>query len=125
MNDDRKYENVKRQLDKRKNVMTTHKHIDGKKFFKKAKRLLGKVPFIPDVVAMYYCMRDPDTPVKAKITIAGALSYFIMPFDVVVDFAGPLGLADDAAVIASAIAIVDMYITDHHRKRAKDALGID
>jgi len=90
-----------------------------KGFLTKAKKWIGKLPFIPDAVAMYYCMLDPDTPLWAKSTIAGALVYFIIPVDAIPDFLGPVGFTDDAAVIATAFATVEKHVTEEHKRKAK------
>jgi len=87
-------------------------------FWSKVKKNAGNIPFIKDAIAMYYSMIDPLTPIAAKITIAGALAYFIMPFDAIPDILGPLGFTDDAAVIASALAIVNQYVLDIHYNQA-------
>ncbi len=92
-------------------------------FLAKAKKYAGKIPFIPDAVAMYYCMLDPETPLWAKSTIAAALVYFIVPFDAIPDVLGPIGFTDDAAVIATALATVERFVTDEHRGRAKKWLA--
>ncbi len=88
-------------------------------FFKKTKKLAGKIPFIPDALALYYCMIDVDTPLVTKMTIAGALAYFVVPVDMIPDVVGPVGYADDAA----AILAVSAFIQDRHREQAKEFLG--
>ena len=36
-------------------------------------------------LTLYYCLKDPDTPKRAKATITGALGYFIWPLDAIPD----------------------------------------
>jgi uncharacterized membrane protein YkvA (DUF1232 family) len=64
-----------------------------KQFWKKLKQFAGKVPFVLDAVALYFCALDPLTPTGAKITIFGALAYFISPLDLIPDVILPVGLA--------------------------------
>jgi len=88
-------------------------------FFRKTKKLVGKIPFIPDALALYYCMIDVNTPLATKLTIAGALAYFVVPLDMIPDVVGPVGYLDDAA----AILAVSGFIQDKHREQAKEVLS--
>jgi uncharacterized membrane protein YkvA (DUF1232 family) len=91
-------------------------------FWQKLKATARKVPFVDDLVSVYYCALDPATPRYVKYTLFGALAYFIMPFDVVTDFMPLLGFGDDAAVLYAAIRAVAPHIKPEHRVRAKEAL---
>jgi uncharacterized membrane protein YkvA (DUF1232 family) len=91
-------------------------------FWQKLKATARKIPFIDDLVSVYYCALDPATPLKSKAVLLGALAYFILPFDVVPDFIALLGFADDAAVLYAAIRAVAPHIKPEHRIRAKEAL---
>ncbi len=86
-------------------------------------RVAARLPFAEDVAAAYYCARDPATPRRVKLTLLAALAYFVLPTDAIADFLPLLGFADDAAVIATAIATVSGSITPEHRARAKSALA--
>lgn len=98
---------------------TTIETFKAKTFWKKTKRLAGKLPFLPDVVAMYHCMADPKTPAWVKVQIAGALVYFVSPLDVIPDFLAGAGYLDDAGVIIGTLKVVHTHITDEHRAKAK------
>ncbi|MGI9372965.1 MAG: YkvA family protein, partial [Hyphomicrobiales bacterium] len=74
-------------------------------FWSKFRAVAARIPFAEDVVACYYCAFDPQTPLRAKGILLAALAYFILPFDVIPDFIIGLGFGDDAAVLATAIAI--------------------
>ena len=56
------------------------------------------------VVALYYCMLDPDTPARAKATIVGAVAYFVLPLDLIPDALLGIGFTDDVAAIGLAFA---------------------
>jgi uncharacterized membrane protein YkvA (DUF1232 family) len=88
-------------------------------FVAKAKRYLNRLPLAHETAAMYYCMLDPATPVWVKATVAGALAYFILPFDAIPDFMPLVGVSDDASVLAAALAAVSAHVTDAHRQRAR------
>lgn len=88
----------------------------------KIKQTAAKVPFIPDVVAMYYTVRDAKTPFWARATIIAALAYFILPIDTIPDILPFVGFSDDAGAIAAALAAVGTHMTDEHRQKAREAL---
>ena len=88
-------------------------------FVAKAKRSLNRLPMARDVVAMYFCMLDPKTPVWVKGIVGAALAYFVLPFDAIPDLMPLVGLSDDAGVLAAALAAVSAYVTDDHRERAR------
>jgi len=92
-------------------------------FWDKLKRVAGRLPFVDDLVASYYCAMDTGTPLKIRATLLGALAYFILPIDLVPDFIAGLGYGDDAAVLATAIALVSSHIKPSHRAAAAKALG--
>lgn len=88
----------------------------------KIKHTAARVPFVPDVVAMYYTVRDAKTPFWARATIFAALAYFILPVDTIPDFIPLVGFSDDAGAIAAALAVVSAHMTDEHREKARQAL---
>jgi uncharacterized membrane protein YkvA (DUF1232 family) len=92
-------------------------------FWAKVKRFGRQLPFIEDLVTAYYCMADPTTPRRVKLVLVGVIAYFVLPMDAVPDVLPVLGFADDAAMLAAAIAQVAGAITDTHRERARAALA--
>lgn len=94
-------------------------------FWDKLKRVAGRLPFVDDLVAAYYCSMDANTPLKVRATLLGALAYFILPIDIVPDFIAGIGYGDDAAVLAAAISLVSAHIKPVHRIAAAKALGKD
>jgi uncharacterized membrane protein YkvA (DUF1232 family) len=100
------------------------KHYSDKGFTDKIKGLAGKVGFLRQAVAMYFALRDPQTPAWVKAAIVAALGYFILPTDLVPDFIPVAGYADDAGVITTTMGVIDMYVTDQHRAEADKFLGI-
>jgi uncharacterized membrane protein YkvA (DUF1232 family) len=92
------------------------------RFWPTVKKALRHIPFMQDVVAVYYAMLDPQTPIRTRLTILGALVYFVSPFDLVPDFIVGLGFLDDATILATAIAAVRSSIRDEHREAARRAL---
>ncbi len=88
------------------------------KFLPKLKKVLRRVPFARNALAMFYAMQDPTVPLAAKTTIAAALVYFIVPVDLIPDVLFPLGYTDDASVIAGEHLTVEAYLCDDHYAQA-------
>jgi uncharacterized membrane protein YkvA (DUF1232 family) len=91
-------------------------------FWSKIRRLAGKLPFVEELVAAYYCALDPATPMRVRGMLLAAIAYFILPFDFVPDIIVGLGFADDAALVTAVIAMVSAHITPTHRAAAARAL---
>jgi uncharacterized membrane protein YkvA (DUF1232 family) len=91
-------------------------------FWAKLKRFAGRVPFVEDIVAAYYCALDPATPMRVRGMLLAALAYFILPFDLIPDMLPVLGFADDAALLTAVFGLVAAHITDTHRGAAARAL---
>jgi uncharacterized membrane protein YkvA (DUF1232 family) len=92
-------------------------------FWRTVKKAAGRVPFMEDVVACYYCMVDPDTPTKARGIILAALAYFVLPLDIVPDFIAGFGFTDDIAVLSIAIATVRSSLAERNYIAAKISLS--
>ena len=91
-------------------------------FWTKVRRTLGRVPFVEEAVAAYFCATDRDTPLQVKAILMGALAYFVIPTDMIPDFIAVLGFTDDAAVFYAALRMVAPHIKEPHRDRARGAL---
>ena len=94
-------------------------------FWAKVRRTLGRVPFLEEAVAAYFCAIDRQTPTQVKAILMGALAYFVLPADAIPDIIAWLGFADDAAVLALAIRTVEPHIKEHHRRQARATLAGD
>lgn len=92
------------------------------RFWGKMARYAAHVPFAKDALALYYCARDPNTPMQAKGILLAALAYFILPTDAVPDLLPFLGFTDDAAVIALAISKIRQHLKPEHREQAEAKL---
>jgi uncharacterized membrane protein YkvA (DUF1232 family) len=86
------------------------------------RRLARSLPFGEDVLAAYFCVRDPATSSRVKFILLAALAYLVLPLDGIPDMIPILGFTDDAAVIAAAISAVRGAITDEHRSDAQALL---
>ena len=92
-------------------------------FWPKVRRSLGKVPFVEDAVAAYYCAMDRETPTYVKATLMTALAYFVVPTDLLPDVVAAFGYTDDATVLALAVNAVAPHVKDHHREQARSFLA--
>ena len=85
-------------------------------------RVAASIPFAADLLAAYYCTRDPETPLKVRAVLLAALAYFVLPIDVIPDFIAGLGFGDDAAVLMTAIGMISSHLKPEHREQAQRAL---
>lgn len=90
--------------------------------FDKALAVGKRLPFAQDVLAAYFCVRDPATPRQVKWILLGALAYFVVPTDLVADFLPVIGFTDDIAVLTAAFGAVATSIRPQHREEAKRAI---
>ncbi|MCA9675388.1 MAG: DUF1232 domain-containing protein [Myxococcales bacterium] len=91
-------------------------------FWKKVKRVAGRLPFVDHAVALYFCFLDPDTALWAKLQIAGALAYFVCPLDAVPDAIPVAGYGDDAAVVTATFRLLSAHVTREHIASAREWL---
>lgn len=91
-------------------------------FWGKLRRVFGKVPFLEDATAAYYCATDPETPSSVKAVLMAALAYFVLPADMIPDFIVGLGFTDDATVFLTALSLVSGHMRARHRQQARRAL---
>lgn len=92
-------------------------------FMDKVRKCMGKLTFLPNAVAMYYCATDPKTSPPVKAVLYGALAYFVLPLDFINDAVSGVGFMDDAIVIGSALKMCSSYITDEHRDKARNMMS--
>lgn len=92
-------------------------------FWPKWRRYARAIPFSEDLLAAYYAAFDPQTPLRVKAALLGALAYFILPADAVPDFFAVVGFTDDAAVLWAALRMAGAHVRERHRAAARDTLG--
>lgn len=93
------------------------------RFWPTVKKALRVIPFMEEVIAGYYAMLDPATPLRPRLTLLAALVYFVSPLDIVPDVIVAFGFLDDATVLAAALAAVRASIKEEHREAARRALA--
>jgi len=95
-------------------------------FWTALKQFAGRLPFVEDLVAAYYCALDPATPMRVRGILLAALAYFIFrwryrPLSLL--WRG-LAFTDDAAVLTAVFGLAS-HIKPVHREAAASALGKD
>jgi uncharacterized membrane protein YkvA (DUF1232 family) len=75
------------------------------------------------VLLLYYVLRNPNVSTGDKSKIYGALGYFILPTDLILDIIPLAGYTDDMAAIMWAIHTVAKNITPEIKAKAKAKLG--
>ena len=75
------------------------------------------------VLLLYYVLRNPNVSMADKSKTYGALGYFILPTDLILDFIPLAGYSDDMAAIMWAIHTVRRNITPEIKSQAKEKLG--
>lgn len=101
------------------------KHYNEDKFWAKLMRFGKKAgsSVVYAVLLLYYTLQKPEVPKKAKATIIGALGYFILPVDLIPDFAVGIGFTDDLGALGIALIQVAIYIDDEIKLKAKTKLA--
>ena len=92
-------------------------------FWSKLSKVAASIPFAEDLVAAYYCTRDPETPLRVRAILLAALAYFVLPTDMIPDFLAGLGFTDDATVLTAAIGLIATHMKPEHREAAQRALN--
>jgi uncharacterized membrane protein YkvA (DUF1232 family) len=100
------------------------KHYSEDKFWHKLKKFGVKAghSVVYTALLLYFVLQKPDVPKKAKMVIIGALGYFILPTDLIPDFAVGVGFTDDLGALGVALLQVAMYIDDDVKAKAKSKL---
>ena len=104
-------------------IENKEQHYSDKGFINKIKSSGGKLgsKALHAAATLFVALKSEDMPKSSKLIVLGALGYFILPFDFVIDVLPLVGLSDDVFVITAALAKVYMSITDDMKADA-DAL---
>ncbi|MGR9047348.1 YkvA family protein [Halobacillus faecis] len=124
MNKQKTYQDRLKNLDPRKAVERGRAYFSEKEYGEKLRTYSSRIgtKIVYYSLLLYYAFKSPDTPKKAKLTIAGALGYLILPVDVIPDFIPVVGFTDDSAVIIYAVYQVISHIDEQVKEQAKARL---
>ena len=100
-------------------------HYSDKGFLTKFKNMGSKLGLkgAEAAATLYVALKSPDMSRANKLIIAGALGYFILPFDAIVDVLPIFGLSDDFFVVTTALTKVFMSITDDMKQEARELVA--
>lgn len=91
-----------------------------------AKKIGSKL--VEKALLAFFVLVDLKTPNGARLILAAALAYLVLPTDAIPDWLPVGGFADDAAALASAIAAIADHIRVRHLRQARRRMndwGID
>jgi uncharacterized membrane protein YkvA (DUF1232 family) len=70
----------------------------------------------------YEMLVDGATPHQARLTVLAALTYLMVPLDLIPDFLPAAGFSDDMVALTALLGLCSRHITPAIRTRAKDRL---
>jgi uncharacterized membrane protein YkvA (DUF1232 family) len=100
------------------------RHYDEKTLQQKLREFSVKAgqQVVYSVLLLYYILKSPDIPFKKKASIAAALGYFILPFDVVPDLIPLIGFSDDLWILMYTLVQISTSITPEIKNQAREKM---
>lgn len=78
-----------------------------------------------DIPTVFLCLKDADTPIRAKVLAALTIGYALSPVDLIPDFIPVLGYLDDVILLPGLIALtVKLIPREVWEKNAALAAGM-
>jgi uncharacterized membrane protein YkvA (DUF1232 family) len=66
---------------------------------------------------------DSHTPHQARLTVLAALTYLLVPLDLIPDFIPVAGFSDDVVAITALVGLCTRYVSPQIRERAERRLN--
>ena len=88
-----------------------------KKVLLKAGRTLAK-----PALEAFEMILDPSIPSQARVSLIAALTYLIMPIDLMPDFIPVAGFSDDLVALTAVISLWNKHMSPDIRNRARKKL---
>ena len=67
---------------------------------------------------------DGATPHQARLTVLAALTYLVLPLDLIPDFIPAAGFSDDLVAITALLGLCSRHLTPDIRERAQRRLDL-
>lgn len=96
---------------------TYQRHFSDAAFQKKLRNATSLLR--EQAILLYLLLRGKETPALVKVSIVGVLGYFVCPVDLIPDYL-PFGFTDDLSAVTAMLCMLDGYITQEMRQRAKE-----
>ena len=90
--------------------------------FKKTLVKAGRLIALPALEALEL-LSDPSTPPRVRVTMLAALTYLIMPIDLIPDLLPVAGFSDDFVALTAVISVWSGYMTPEIKQKAKEKLN--
>ncbi len=91
--------------------------------FKKVVKRAGRIIAKPALEA-FEMFIDPSTPPQARVSLLAALTYLIMPIDLMPDLIPVAGFSDDLVALTAVISLWSKHMTPAIKERAKQKLDL-
>lgn len=91
--------------------------------FKNLLRRGGRQLAIPAAEGLELLL-DHQTPVQVRLTMLTALTYLVLPADLIPDFLPVAGLSDDLAALTALLGLWGHHVTPEIRSRAQRRLDL-
>jgi len=89
--------------------------------FRRLLRRAGRTLARPALEALELVL-DPATPPQVRLTMVAALTYLLLPADLIPDLLPVAGFSDDLVALTAMISLHHNHITDSIRQRAQRRL---
>ena len=89
--------------------------------FRKVLRQAGRTIALPALEALELLL-DSSTPAQARFTMLAALTYLVMPIDLIPDLIPVAGFSDDLVALTTVLALWNSHMTPQMRNRARRRL---
>ena len=90
--------------------------------FRKVLLKAGRTIALPALEA-FEMVIDQSTPMQARMTMLAALTYLIMPIDLIPDLIPVAGFSDDLVALTAVISIWSSHLTPQIRNKAREKLN--
>lgn len=99
-------------------------HFDDRLFLDRVTRFSSTAgrAVVRKTLALYYCLKDQETPPGAKAVIVGALGYLLFNNDALNDLLMGINSPNNSGVISSAMLALGGVVREKHWKLAEQTL---
>ena len=106
-------EDIGVDIDTEEKVHDATEEVEGK-LWVKLEKVGKKISFAKDLIALYHYLIDNTVSWHRKTIVAGALIYFIVPFDAIPDLAPLFGYMDDLGVITATLKFLGSELIPYY-----------